>query len=298
VELRVVTVPTSRGLEDVVLRLLAGAKPLPLENIGLSQPNLLALRAVVQKSYGLVLVCGPTGCGKTTTLHSVVRDINTAGRKIWTAEDPIEITQEGLRQVQVNPRIGWTFAAAMRSFLRADPDVVMIGEMRDEETAGIAIEASLTGHLVLSTLHTNNAAESVVRLLDLGISPFHFADSLVGIVAQRLVRLLCRQCSVPRSLGPGQFDRLVAAYVEQSPLSVEEGRQRLLEAAGVARPEDVVVRTAKGCEACNGSGYRGRIGVYEVLESNPAIRSLIQAQARPTEIFDTAVLAGMRSLRL
>ncbi|HTH11064.1 MAG TPA: GspE/PulE family protein, partial [Acidovorax sp.] len=179
VELRVVTVPTSHGLEDVVLRLLAGAKPLPLENIGLSQPNLQALRRVVQMSYGLVLVCGPTGCGKTTTLHSVVRDINTAGRKIWTAEDPIEITQEGLRQVQVNPRIGWTFAAAMRTFLRADPDVIMIGEMRDEETARIAIEASLTGHLVLSTLHTNSAPESIARLLEIGLDPFNFSDSLL-----------------------------------------------------------------------------------------------------------------------
>ncbi|MBN9341892.1 MAG: Flp pilus assembly complex ATPase component TadA, partial [Comamonadaceae bacterium] len=153
VELRVVTVPTHQGLEDVVLRVLASHKPLPLEQIGLSTDNLAQLRAAVHKSYGLILVCGPTGSGKTTTLHSVVREINTPARKIWTAENPIEITQEGLRQVEVNPRIGWTFAAAMRSFLRADPDVVMIGEMRDEETAGIAIEASLTGHLVLSTLH-------------------------------------------------------------------------------------------------------------------------------------------------
>ena len=175
--------------------------------------------------------------------------------------------------------------------------MILVGELRDYETIALALEASETGHLVLGTLHTNNAAESVVRLLDLGISPFHFADSLVGIVAQRLVRLLCRHCAVPRSLGPGQFERLVAAYIEQSPLSAEEGRQRLLEAAGVDRPEGVIVHTAKGCDACNGSGYRGRIGVYEVLESNPTIRTLIQAKARPTEIFDAAVLAGMRSLR-
>jgi type II secretory ATPase GspE/PulE/Tfp pilus assembly ATPase PilB-like protein len=296
-ELRVAVLPTTNGLEDVVLRLLESQKPLQLKQIGLHERDVTAALRMSGRTNGLILAAGPTGAGKTTTLHSLLAEINVDSRKLWTAEDPVEITQPGLRQVQINPKIGLTFAAAMRSFLRADPDVIMIGEIRDDETAKIAIEASLTGHLVLSTLHTNNAAESVVRLLDLGISPFHFADSLVGIVAQRLVRLLCRQCSVPRSLGPGQFDRLVAAYVEQSPLSVEEGRQRLLEAAGVARPEDVVVRTAKGCEACNGSGYRGRIGVYEVLESNPAIRSLIQAKARPTEIFDTAVLAGMRSLR-
>ncbi len=296
-ELRVAVLPTTNGLEDVVLRLLESQKPLQLKQIGLHERDVTAALRMSGRTNGLILAAGPTGAGKTTTLHSLLAEINVDSRKLWTAEDPVEITQPGLRQVQINPKIGLTFAAAMRSFLRADPDVIMIGEIRDDETAKIAIEASLTGHLVLSTLHTNNAAESVVRLLDLGISPFHFADSLVGIVAQRLVRLLCRHCSVPRSLGPGQFDRLVAAYVEQSPLSMEEGRQRLLEAAGVPRPEDVIVRTAKGCEACNGSGYRGRIGVYEVLESNPAIRSLIQAKARPTEIFDAAVLAGMHSLR-
>ncbi len=296
-ELRVAVLPTTNGLEDVVLRLLESQKPMALGQIGLHERDVGTVARMSGRTNGLILAAGPTGAGKTTTLHSMLAEINVDSRKLWTAEDPVEITQPGLRQVQINPKIGLTFAAAMRSFLRADPDVIMIGEIRDDETAKIAIEASLTGHLVLSTLHTNNAAESVVRLLDLGISPFHFADSLVGIVAQRLVRLLCRHCSVPRSLGPGQFERLVAAYIEQSPLSAEEGRQRLLEAAGVDRPEGVIVHTAKGCDACNGSGYRGRIGVYEVLESNPTIRTLIQAKARPTEIFDAAVLAGMRSLR-
>ncbi len=189
-ELRVVTVPTANGLEDVVLRLLAGSKPIPVDAIGLNPRDLTQLQRLAQKPYGLILVCGPTGSGKTTTLHSLIADINTEGRKIWTAEDPIEITQEGLRQVQMNPRIGWTFAAAMRTFLRADPDVIMIGEMRDEETARIAIEASLTGHLVLSTLHTNSAPESVGRLLEIGLDPFNFSDSLLGILAQRLVRRL------------------------------------------------------------------------------------------------------------
>ncbi|MFO1296249.1 MAG: GspE/PulE family protein [Rubrivivax sp.] len=188
VELRVVTVPTHGGMEDVVLRLLSGLKPMPIGEIGLADANLAALREVIAKPYGLVLICGPTGCGKTTTLHSVMRELNTDQRKIWTAEDPVEIEQEGLRQVQVNPRIGWTFAAAMRTFLRADPDVVMIGEMRDEETARIAVEASLTGHLVLSTLHTNSAPESITRLLEIGLDPFMFSDSLLAILAQRLVR--------------------------------------------------------------------------------------------------------------
>ena len=217
VELRVVTVPTARGLQDVVLRILAGAKPLPLDGIGLNAANLTALRGAVQKSYGLVLVCGPTGCGKTTTLHSVISDINTPSRKIWTAEDPIEITQSGLRQVQMNPRIGWTFAAAMRTFLRADPDVIMIGEMRDVETARIAIEASLTGHLVLSTLHTNSAPESIARLLEIGLDPFNFSDSLLAILAQRLVRRLCTTCRVRKPLTGAQQNELAQQYLASTP---------------------------------------------------------------------------------
>jgi type II secretory ATPase GspE/PulE/Tfp pilus assembly ATPase PilB-like protein len=176
------------------MRVLAGAKPIPLPLIGLPADVLARLKELVIKPYGLFLICGPTGSGKTTTLHSVLGFINSPDRKIWTAEDPIEITQEGLRQVQVNSSIGWTFAAAMRSFLRADPDVIMVGEIRDVETAKIAIQASLTGHMVFSTLHTNSAAESMVRLLDLGMDPFNFSDALVGILAQRLTRRYCYAC--------------------------------------------------------------------------------------------------------
>ncbi|BEP94688.1 ATPase, T2SS/T4P/T4SS family [Acidovorax sp. A79] len=300
VELRVVTVPTSRGLEDVVLRLLAGAKPLPLENIGLSPPNLQALRAVVQKSYGLVLVCGPTGCGKTTTLHSVVRDINTAGRKIWTAEDPIEITQEGLRQVQVNPRIGWTFAAAMRTFLRADPDVIMIGEMRDEETARIAIEASLTGHLVLSTLHTNSAPESIARLLEMGLDPFNFSDSLLAILAQRLVRRLCTACRAPRVADHDTLLGLASQYLDSGTHNTPEARAaqvaRWRQQHGGAQGELRLWRHV-GCTQCDGHGYHGRLGIHELMLSDETIRQHIRHRAPASDIRHSALAAGMLTLR-
>ena len=296
-ELRVAVMPTHDGLEDVVLRLLATTRPIPLAKLGLQARDEETFARLSGHSFGLILAAGPTGSGKTTTLHSMLAEVNTGERKIWTAEDPIEITQPGLRQVQVNPKIGVTFAAAMRGFLRADPDIIMIGEIRDPETAKIAVEASLTGHLVLSTLHTNSASESVVRLLDLGMDPMNFADSLVGIVAQRLVRGLCARCAEPHSLDPAQFDRLVAEYIERSRLSVAEGQRRLLAAAGVSSPDKLVVRSAKGCDQCSGKGYKGRMGIYEILENNPAIRELIQKHARPNDLFDAAIASGMRSLR-
>lgn len=300
VELRVVTVPTSRGLEDVVLRLLAGAKPLPLEDIGLSSANLKALRDVVKKPYGLVLVVGPTGCGKTTSLHSVIRDINTAGRKIWTAEDPIEITQSGLRQVQMNPRIGWTFAAAMRTFLRADPDVIMIGEMRDEETARIAIEASLTGHLVLSTLHTNSAPESIARLLEIGLDPFNFSDSLLAILAQRLVRRLCKACREAWTADDDTLLGLASQYLASGIHNTSEDR-----AAQVARwrknygnaSGEITLWRPHGCEECEHHGYRGRMGIHELMLSDDAIRQHIRHRAPASDIRHSALSAGMLTLR-
>jgi type II secretory ATPase GspE/PulE/Tfp pilus assembly ATPase PilB-like protein len=296
-ELRVAVMPTHDGLEDVVLRLLESAKPLPLSKLGLQARDLKKIADFSRRSFGMMLAVGPTGSGKTTTLHSMLAEVNTAEYKIWTAEDPIEITQPGLRQVQMNAKIGVTFASAMRGFLRADPDIIMIGEIRDAETAKIAIEASLTGHLVLSTLHTNNASESVVRLLDLGMEPMNFADALLGLVAQRLVRKLCPHCATSRPLDSAGWEALLQEYREGSDLSRPQAEERLLIAAGVDTPAKVHKGHAEGCEHCGNKGYKGRIGVYEILENSRAIKQLIQNRARPTEIFDTAVSEGMRSLR-
>ena len=303
-ELRVVTVPTTGGLEDVVLRLLAGSKPMPMDSIGLSPSNLADLRRMALKPYGLILVCGPTGSGKTTTLHSLISDINTDSRKIWTAEDPIEITQEGLRQVQMNPRIGWTFAAAMRTFLRADPDVIMIGEMRDEETARIAVEASLTGHLVLSTLHTNSAPESITRLLEIGIDPFNFSDSLLAILAQRLVRRLCKKCVQARPATDDELQALATQYLDgvqhYDERDIASQIERWKETFGVDDEHGGrYLRTfiKKGCEACEGRGLKGRLGIYELMLNDDEIRHHVRHRSSAGEIRLSALKAGMKTLR-
>lgn len=304
VELRMVTVPTSQGHEDVVLRLLASGKPLPLDGIGLLPANLNALREAIHRPYGLVLMCGPTGSGKTTTLHSVLSDINTRERKIWTAEDPIEITHPGLRQVQVNPRIGWTFAAAMRTFLRADPDVIMIGEMRDEETARIAVEASLTGHLVLSTLHTNSAPESITRLLEIGLDPFNFSDSLLAILAQRLVRRLCTHCRQPSAAQPDELNHLATVYLGLDAAGRAAGQQPAIDAQ-VAQWKlahgngqgGVDLYRHRGCPKCGGTGFKGRLGVHELMLSNDEVRALIRKRASAGELRESALAYGMTTLR-
>jgi len=286
IELRVATIPTVNNNEDIVLRILAGSKPLPLEQMGLSARNLAELKAVVTKPYGLVLCVGPTGSGKTTTLHSALGSINTIDTKIWTAEDPVEITQPGLRQVQVNPKIGFTFAHAMRAFLRADPDVIMVGEMRDAETAGTAIEASLTGHLVLSTLHTNSAPETVTRLIDMGLDPFSFADALLGVLAQRLARTLCKQCREQYSASENETAELAEAY----------GAEEFQELVRRNYSSPLKLWRAVGCNACANSGYKGRVGVHELLVSDDTIKRSIQRKASVDEIRDLACKAGMKTL--
>jgi len=285
IELRVATLPTQGGNEDVVMRVLAATEPIALDKLGMTERNHREIRTAAEKPYGLILVVGPTGSGKTTTLHSVLAHINRPERKIWTAEDPVEITQYGLRQVQVQPKIGFTFAAAMRSFLRADPDIIMVGEMRDEETAAIGIEASLTGHLVFSTLHTNSAVETVVRLLDMGLDPFNFADALLTVVAQRLVRRICVECREEYHPDPAEFDELVHAY------GVED-----FQTLGVKYDDDLVLFRGKGCGACDNTGYRGRAGIHELLVATEPMKKLIQSKARVAEMLKVARDEGMTTL--
>jgi len=290
VELRVATIPTSNGLEDVVMRVLATATPKPLEQLGLDAQTLDKVRRLIARPYGMLLACGPTGSGKTTTLHSLLGALNTGEKKIWTAEDPIEITQPGLRQVQVNAKIGWTFAAALRSLMRADPDIIMVGEMRDAETARMGIEASLTGHLVLSTLHTNSAAESVVRLLDLGMDPFNFGDALLGVLSQRLVRMLCLHCRVRQEPTVAEIEALAAEYCGDTGLKVSEVLKSW-------RQQQITVYRAKGCKECDRTGYRGRTAVWELMLADAAVKRLVQKRAPMEEIVSAALAGGMRTLK-
>jgi type II secretory ATPase GspE/PulE/Tfp pilus assembly ATPase PilB-like protein len=286
IELRVATMPTVGGLEDVVIRVLASGDPIGFSDLGLTERNLRIFKQSLSRPHGLILVVGPTGSGKTTTLHSGLAQINQTNRKIWTAEDPVEITQPGLRQVQVNPRIGFTFAAALRSFLRLDPDVIMVGEMRDEETATIAVEASLTGHLVFSTLHTNSAPETVTRLLEMGLDPYSFSDSLVCILGQRLARRLCMDCKESFQPSAAEFEELVNEYGR-----IEFNNTGL----GL---EDVVMFRAVGCDQCGHSGYRGRLGIHEVLECTDAIKGLIKKRSADTEnVREQAASDGMTTLK-
>ena len=294
IDLRVAVIPTSNGREDVVLRILGGVEPLPLEELGLCARDLAELKTMIARSYGMILVCGPTGSGKTTTLHSVLHHINRPDIKIWTAEDPVEIAQAGLRQVQINSRIDWTFAAAMRAFLRADPDVIMIGEMRDPETSKIAIEASLTGHLVFSTLHTNSAAESVVRLLDQGMDPFNFADALVGVLSQRLARKLCLKCKRSHPCSDTETAELLDEYCA----GTDVDRTALLNRWRGEFGKDgvLVLYEATGCDACRG-GYKGRVGVYELLSGTAEVKQMVRSRGTVPQVVAAARAGGMRLLR-
>jgi len=305
IELRVATIPTQGGVEDIVMRILAAGEPLPLDKMGFSKRNLELCKREIDKPYGLFFVCGPTGSGKTTTLHSVLGYLNTPEMKIWTAEDPVEITQRGLRQVQMNPKAGLTFAIAMKAFLRADPDVIMVGEMRDKETVSTGIEASLTGHLVFATLHTNSAPESITRLLDMGMDPFNFADALLGIMAQRLARRLCK-CKEAHVATPEEVQALLDEFslelqaTETWKKDPKAERDKLLDEwikeFGNDKGE-LIIHTAKGCDACGNTGYKGRLGLHELLIGTDRIKKNIQEHARVAEMFATALEDGMRTLK-
>lgn len=287
IELRVATIPTQGGLEDVVMRILAAGEPIPLDKMGFSKRNHKNFISVVTKPYGLIFVCGPTGSGKTTTLHSALSFINKTETKIWTAEDPVEITQRGLRQVQVKSKIGFDFAAAMRAFLRADPDVIMVGEMRDKETTSIGIEASLTGHLVFSTLHTNSAPESITRLLDMGMDPFNFADAILCILAQRLVRTLCSTCKRKYHPSKEEYDELVREY------GTEDFEKNL----NIPYTDELELHKAEGCEICSNTGYKGRMGIHELLMGTDEMKKLIQTKAPMEELRGQAIADGMTTLK-
>jgi len=276
IDFRVSTVPTLFG-ESVVIRILDQASvPLNLETLGFSPDTLPAFREMVNAPHGMVLVTGPTGSGKTTTLYGALQEIRTAERKVITIEDPVEYQIPGVNQIQVKPQIGLTFASGLRSIVRQDPDVILVGEIRDRETAEIAIHSALTGHMVLSTLHTNDAAGAIARLLEMGVEEYLLPSSLTGVLAQRLVRTICKDCSAPREISP--------AF-----------REEILREAGFVAEGDI--RTGKGCEACGGTGFRGRTGIFELLPVTGKIRELILSRADAGAIRGSAVADGMVLLR-
>jgi type II secretory ATPase GspE/PulE/Tfp pilus assembly ATPase PilB-like protein len=306
IELRVATIPTQGGVEDIVMRILAAGEPIPLDKLGLTTRNLESLKTTVSKPYGLFFVCGPTGSGKTTTLHSVLGYLNTPDTKIWTAEDPVEITQKGLRQVQVNKKAGLDFAAVMKAFLRADPDIIMVGEMRDKETTGTGIEASLTGHLVFATLHTNSAPESIIRLLDMGMDPFNFADALLGVLAQRLAKRLCSKCKQAYTPDPAEIKALLTEYCEElhnteafkkDPKGAVENVYRdWVKNYGNDKGQLTLYKPV-GCDTCGGGGFKGRVGLHELLIASDRMKKLIAEKARVAEMLGVCLEEGMRTLK-
>ncbi len=287
VELRVATIPTQGGVEDAILRIVSSGRLMEISQLNFSATNYERILDAISMPYGIIFVCGPTGSGKTTTLHAVLKHINQGEKKIWTAEDPVEITQKGLRQVQVRQKINFGFKEALRAFLRADPDVIMVGEMRDKETTQIGIEASLTGHLVLSTLHTNNAPESVARLLDLGMDPFNFADAILCVLAQRLVLTLCDKCKKPYTPSVAEFDTLVHEY----------GKEAFERHIGIFYNKDIKLYRNVGCNACNHTGYSGRMGLHELLVGTDKVKKMIQTKRCVDDIRHQAICDGMTTLK-
>src|SRR5436309_2202233 len=305
IELRVATIPTAGGVEDIVMRILAAGEPMPLEKMGFSARNIDELQRAVSKPYGLFFVCGPTGSGKTTTLHSVLKYLNTPDTKIWTAEDPVEITQKGLRQVQVNRKAGLDFAVVMKAFLRADPEIIMVGEMRDKETTSTGIEASLTGHLVFATLHTNSAPESIIRLLDMGMDPFNFSDALLGILAQRLARRMC-SCKQAYTPEPAELTSFLREYCEElmnTPRfradpkgSMEAVYKDWVKHYGNDKGQLTFYKPV-GCDKCGGGGFKGRCGLHELLIATDKRKKLIQEHSRVAEMLAQCLEDGMRTLK-
>ena len=276
VDLRLSTLPTSYG-ERAVIRLLdKSVRRYGLDELGMEPRALVRFKELIAAEHGIVLVTGPTGSGKTTTLYAALQQLNGKERNILTLEDPIEYALEGVSQTQVSEKKGMTFASGLRSVLRQDPDVIMVGEVRDRETAVMAIQSALTGHLVFSTLHTNDAASAVARLLDLGIEPYLLASSLTGVLAQRLVRRVCGDCGRPMPPSDDDLRRLAV-----DPMQVDVSS----------------VRAGAGCPTCRGSGYRGRFGLFELLAADEQVRTQIQERAVASQIKSAAVADGMRSLR-
>jgi len=274
IDLRIASLPASHG-ERVVIRLLdKSARLYTLTELGMNSQSLSRFQESIHLEHGLVLVTGPTGSGKSTTLYAALQEINTKDRNVVTLEDPIEYQLDGISQTQVNVKKGLTFASGLRNVLRQDPDIIMIGEIRDRETAVMAIQSALTGHLVFSTLHTNDAASAITRMLDLGIEPYLLSSSLLAVMAQRLVRKVCKSCGTQ--------------------IPPEESDRKLLEES----PEDIpLLSQGTGCEACRKSGYRGRVGIFELLLVDDEVRDKIQHRANATDIRKSAILAGMKLLR-
>jgi type II secretory ATPase GspE/PulE/Tfp pilus assembly ATPase PilB-like protein len=288
IEYRVETTPTVGGNEDAVLRILTKSKPMPLDQMGFSPRDQKKFKDVLSRPAGMILCVGPTGSGKTTTLHSALNFINKPNRKIWTAEDPVEITQKGLRQVQVNPQIGFTFQEALRSFLRSDPDVIMVGEIRDRETAKTAIEASLTGHLVFSTLHTNNAPETLVRLVEMGMDPISFSESIAMVIAQRLIRILCNKCKKEHKPGKEEYEKLKETY---GPEWYDKHKMDKIH-------KKTTLRKKVGCKECDQVGYKDRMAIFEMLEITDRIKRGIKEKVPSEELKMMAMENGMRTLRM
>ncbi|QXE19800.1 GspE/PulE family protein [Clostridium sp. 001] len=272
IDIRVSTIPTILG-EKIVMRLLDKSSfSMDLEKIGLENDELMKLKRMVASPYGIIMVSGPTGSGKTTTLYSILNILNDVSKNIITIEDPVEYNLKGINQMQVNTKIGFDFASGLRSILRQDPDIILVGEIRDNETAEISIRSALTGHLVLSTIHTNNAVGTIGRLLDMGIKPFLISSTLAGVVAQRLVRKICPSCA--------------EEYMS------DEREMRIL---GLKEP--VKLKRGKGCSLCNNTGYRGRIGIFEILEIDNDIKNIIDTDYTENKIEKLAVDKGMNTLR-